>query len=205
MLWQFAFFMLFISAAKADFQILADDLNSIAVTEVFKENRIVPAYFPAAIDTSSLKLFKVENTIIYTGLFSLVASETEVKTFEERYREKFNEKIELLPLKAQTFSYRIEHEGREIASRPLAGGSWNNMPLNLVIKDNNLENELVLDISIKFEWPDQTSRTNSSHKIWHINETPEMLEKNEFTRKFASGTSGLRTIIVKRTLHLKIK
>lgn len=199
-----AFFFVCLAQTEADVINLAEDLESIVLTEVYKDNRIVPAYFPVGIDASSLKMFKVENTLIWTGLFSFVASETEIRILQERIEQKLKDKTTAFQLKAQTFSYRIEYKGRELASRPLAGGSWREMPLNLVLKDIDDENELILDVFIKFEWQDQTSHSSSSHKTWNFSETPEKVEENGSSKILIHSTSGLRTVETKRTLHLKI-
>ena len=190
-----------IEASLAD---LAEDLLSLAVTEIHQEDKTHLGFWPAGIDTSSLKLFKAGNNLIYTGLFSFVASDTDITNLRERLKQTNNADVQVLPLKAQTFSYRIEHNGKKIAERPLAGGSWRDMPLNLVFEDSGNEKEIALDMFIRFEWQDQIGWKSSENLSSKRIETPEKIETTNISGKFRASSTGLRNVEVKRSIHLTV-
>lgn len=183
---------------------LADGLGSLAVTEVYKEDRVHLGYWPAGVDTSALKMFKAGDTLIYNGLFSLVASAADIAILQERLKQKYGAEVELLPLKAQTFSYRIEHKGVEIAARPLAGGSWRDMPLSLVFKGIEDDKELIIDLFIRFDWQDQVGWKSGSQHTSSSGEGPGRIEVTNVSEKFKASATGIRKVEIKRSLQLKI-
>lgn len=200
----FAWWCLAMPVAEASPMVLAEGLDSLAVTEIYQEDRVHLGYWPAGVDTSALKMFKAGDSLIYTGLFSLVASAADIAILQERLQQKYGGEVELLPLKAQTFSYRIEHKGIEIAARPLAGGSWRDMPLSLVFKGTGAEKELIVDLFIRFDWQDQVGWKSGSHHTGSREESPGKIEVTNVSGKFKASATGLRTVEIKRSLQLKI-